>query len=448
MTGGWIFRRVAFLAGCCLAASSCAHNTALPLPERPALGTSVQALRHAGVSLSAPLRIDEVATLAVQNNPELAATRAQHGVAQAQLMQAGMPPNPQVNGSLLPLVAGPATTLAYNAGMSIDVKALITLTDRRDAARASGRQIDAQILWQEWQTVGQARLLVVDLIEGERNRQILTATRDLLAGRSARSQRALAAGNATIATVTPDLVALQAARAQVFVAEQVLLAKRHQLNALLGLAPDVALPLAGRPDLPAVDAEHVLPLLPSLADRRPDLVALRLGYAAEDAKLRGAILAQFPNLAFGVAGGSDNSNIRNVGPQITLELPIFDRNQGNIAIERATRRQLRDEYAARLAATDGQVRAMLTEMAQLERQLDAARADLAASKRVTDQADAAYAAGNLDERGYVDLVSARLAKEQEIVALEQSLLEQRVAIATLIGAGMRPIALPAEKPRT
>jgi hypothetical protein len=39
-------------------------------------------------------------------------------------------------------------------------------------------------------------------------------------------------------------------------------------------------------------------------------------------------------------------------------------------------------------------------------------------------------------------VSTRLAKEQEIISIEQSLLDQRVAIATLVGAGMPAITLP------
>ena len=45
-----------------------------------------------------------------------------------------------------------------------------------------------------------------------------------------------------------------------------------------------------------------------------------------------------------------------------MELPVFNHNQGNIAIETATRQQLHDEYAARLTAADGQVRAMLAEI--------------------------------------------------------------------------------------
>ena len=160
--------------------------------------------------------------------------------------------------------------------------------------------------------------------------------------------------------------------------------------------------------------------------------------------MRAAILAQFPNLTFGVTGGSDNANVRTVGPQIGLELPIFDHNQGNIAIERATRQQLRDEYAARLAAADGQVRAMLSEIALLDRQLAAVRAELPTLQRAAARAEAAFGAGAIADRSYVDLVSARYAKEQDLVTIEQTLLEQQVALATLTGAGMPPVALPPE----
>ena len=210
---------------------------------------------------------------------------------------------------------------------------------------------------------------------------LLKRTRDLLAERERRSRSALAAGNSTLSTVAPDVAALQAAQTQVNDLQRQQLARRHQLNALLDLAPDVALPLASVPDLPPFDPDAVERALPTLAVRRPDLVALQLGYRAQDAKLRAAILAQFPNLTFGITGGSDNSNVRNIGPQIGLELPIFDRNQGNVAIEQATRQQLHDEYAARLAAADGQVRAMLTEIALLRQQLAMSRRDLAGTAR-------------------------------------------------------------------
>jgi outer membrane protein TolC len=426
----------------CGALSGCASYEALPLPQKAELAPGVAELRHDTVPLDAKLTVNDIARLALLNNPDLRATRAQHGVAAAQLYQSGLLPNPSVAGSILPLVAGPGTTHAWNAAISYDVRSLITLSARRKGARATARQVDAQIVWQEWQTMGQSRLLAVDLIEGERSRRIILQTYDLLAGRVRSAQHALATGDATIATVAPDVAALDATRTQLDSLDRLQLSRRHQLAALLGLVPDAPLPLAGQPDLPRLDPDEVRRELPTLADRRPDIVALRLGYAAENAKMRAAILAQFPNLTFGITGGSDNSNVRNIGPQIALELPVFDHNQGSIAIETATRQQLHQEYAARLATAHGQVLAMLTETGLLTGQLEQARRDLSETVQVADQADRAFTAGNIDEQGYVDLVSARLIKEQEVVAIEQSLMEQRVAIATLIGAGMPEFSLP------
>jgi outer membrane protein TolC len=422
--------------------AGCASYTPLELTSAAKLAPNLAALRHDGVSITPPLSIPQVATLAAENNPDLVATRAQHGVAQAQVLQAGLLPNPQINGAILPLVAGVGTTAAWNAGISEDIRTLITLSSTRLAAKASADQVDAQILWQEWQTIGQARLLTLDIVEAERSIALLRENRDLFASRYDKSRQAMEAGNETLTAAAPDLSALQQVTTQLDDLERQQLVRRHQLNALLGLAPEVVLPFVSQPEIPPWDPRRIGDVLATVAQRRPDLVALRLGYRAQNAKLRTAILSQFPNLTFGVTGGSDNANVRNFGPQISLELPIFNHNQGNIAIETATRQQLHDEYTARLTAAVGQIRAMAAEIAQLSDQMQRVRRELAGARQVSAQAESAFKAGNIDERTYVDLVSARLTKEQEVVAIEQSELEQQVAIATLVGDGMPAITVP------
>ncbi len=430
----------------CLLLTACAAPAALPLPTRPALAERLGELNHDQINTTQPLSIAQVTLLAVRNNPDLRAVRAQRGVAQAQVLQAGLLPNPQVSAAFLPLVAGFGTTPAWNASISQDIRALITLSSNRAAARASAGQVDAQILWQEWQIIGQARLLAIDIIETGRLASLLVQNRELLAARYEKSRRAVAAGNETLTGAAPDLAALQAITTQINDVRRQLLAHRHQLNALLGLAPEAEVALQPVPAIPPWDPQAVARALPTLAQRRPDLVALQLGYRAQSAKLRTAILSRFPALTLGAGGGSDNANVRNFGPQISLELPIFNQNQGNVAIETATRQQLHDEYVARLTAAVGQVRAMTAEIDQLSGQLRAVRGDLSATARVAAKAEAAFAAGNLDERGYVDLVAARLTKQQEVIMIEQSLLDQQAAIATLIGTGMPPITIPAADP--
>jgi outer membrane protein TolC len=238
-------------------------------------------------------------------------------------------------------------------------------------------------------------------------------------------------------------MALGDARRQLDDLERQQQTRRHDLAALLGLSPDATIPLSEQVALPPIDPGLVERSVTSLPNRRPDLIALRLGYAAQDAKVRAAILAQFPTLNFGASGARDNTDVRSFGPQITFELPVFDRNRGNIAIEQATRRQLHEEFSARLAVATGEVEAMLADTALLHAQLARQQEQSRETGRIAAAATAALVAGNLSERPYVDLASAHMTKQQQILTLEQSLLEQQVAMATLIGAGMPAAELPA-----
>ncbi len=428
--------------------AGCASYSPLPLSATPQLAPAVDRLAHDRALPAGPLTVAQVTALAVQNNPDLRAVRAQHGVAQAQLIQAGVLPNPQLSVAILPLLAGVGTTTAWNAALSFNFGALVTYRTRQEAAQKAAQQVDADILWREWQLAGQARLLAVDLIEGQRNLELLTQAVDLLGGRGQRLEQALGAGNVTLADAAPYLAARQLAQTQLNDLQRRLLTQRHQLNALLGLAPEAAVPLADAVDLPPLDPAAIERDLPNLPLRRPDLVALQLGYAAQDAKLRTALLMQFPAPTLGVSGGSDNANVRNGGPTASLGLPIFDRNQGGVAVEKATRVQLHEESAARLAAAAGEVRARLSEIATTERQLEQARADLPVAEQRAARAEAALRTRDIDQRTYVDLVNARLTRAAQIVTLEQALLEQQVAIATVVGAGLPSVQpLPQEASR-
>ena len=421
------------------ALAGCASYSALPLDKEARPKDSVEQLRHEA-ALPAALGVDDIAMLALLNNPDLVAARAQHGVAQAQLLSAGILPNPSVNASYGFLLGGPGTMGALSAGLSQDLKSLVTLSAKRAAARQSARQVDASLLWQEWQTVGKARLQAVDLIEGEQQRHLLQQQLALLQDRLERSRQALAQGDNTLAALVPELTAAADARKQLDDLERQQETRRRDLDAFLGLSPQVTLPLESTIALPPIDADAVNASLPGLADRRPDLVALQLGYRSQEEKVRGAILAQFPLLSLGVSGGSDTSDVRTLGPQITIELPIFDRNQGNIAIERATRQQLHDEFSLRLATARSEVQALLADQALLLQQYTGKQAQLLELDRTARSAESAFHSGDLDERSAIDLISARNAKQQEVLAMEQSLLQQQVAIATLIGAGMPPVS--------
>jgi outer membrane protein TolC len=380
------------------------------------------------------LDIIEVAMLAVVNNPDLKTARAAAGIAHAQAFAAGLLPDPQV-GLAVDVPAGgmPAPVAAYSLGVGYDVIALLTRGPLRDAARGEAERTDLNLLWQEWQVVSQARQLFVRLHEDGQLMAVLNEYHAMFADRYRRTRTALDRGLLTLDTVTPHLAAQQDVERQINDLERLAAQSRHDLNALLGLAPDVAMPLVGPTALTEIDEASIERVLPDLPRRRPDLIALQRGYAAEELRYRAAVLAQFPSFSVGFTRGSDTSNIHTSGLGITLSLPIFSRNRGPIAVERATRDALYAEYQQRVNTAESDIRRILAEQRLNRRQLLGVDQGLADLSRAAVKTESAFQARNIDALAFATLQTALLTKKIERIDLEQAILEQRVALQTLAG---------------
>ena len=213
-----------------------------------------------------------------------------------------------------------------------------------------------------------------------------------------------------------------------------MLKNKHDLNALLGVTPDALLPLTTSIRAPVLDGAKIEPLLMDLAARRPDLLALQAAYAAEEERVWQTIIEQFPRLSVGPSYSRDTTAIRSLPTGITISLPIFDRNQGNIAIEHATREQLWEEYRARLATAYGEAKRLISELQLLEAHYRSSLESVRKLRETVITAEPAFSAGNLDERTFLDLRTSLLAKEITTAKLEQAIWEQRIGLQTLIGS--------------
>jgi outer membrane protein TolC len=436
-----------------LALSACASYAPVPLPDKPDLRSDLAALSIDPAQLppwraaphpfdpQRPLDIDEIATIAVANNPDLKAARAKAGISRAQAFAAGLLPNPQLTFDYGFLTGGPGVSDALTAGVVQEIVPFLTRSSRLAAGEAARNAAELDLLWQEWQVVSQARQLFIHSVALDWQRAILAQSRALFDERYRRSSSAMRRGDETLPPVVSDLAALSAVETQLHDQDQQILKTRHDLDALLGLAPEAKLSLADGIEVPPIDAAAVAKALPDLARRRPDLLALQAGYAAQEEKVRQAVIMQFPALGIGTARAKDTSAVYTQAVSVTLSLPIFDRNQGNIAIERATREQLRAEYQARLDAADIAAERLVSEQQLLEEQYRANGESIAQLRQATDIADRAYRARDLDERSWVDLHGALLAKQLETLKLEETLLVQRATLQTLIGSDL-PTAAP------
>jgi hypothetical protein len=113
----------------CLVLAGCESYSPAPLNRGAKLAERLADLPHPAAP--GPQTIDSVGRLVIENNPDLRAARASRGVAAAEMLQAGILPNPSVNAGYAFLLGGPATVGALTASIGQDLKSVVTLTARR-----------------------------------------------------------------------------------------------------------------------------------------------------------------------------------------------------------------------------------------------------------------------------------------------------------------------------
>lgn len=443
--GGWHIRPAGLLLA--LTLSGCATYRPLPLPRGPDLLPAFPAPSAPAPTPAKRLDLDDLARFAVDHNPNLRAQRVALGVSRAELYTAGLLPDPQFSiGGEHPTTRAPGLINAGIVGLGYDLGALLTRGTTREAARRHLAQARLNLAWSEWQTAQQARMLGLAIWTAQRKRAVLEDALARYRHRRAQSSAALKAGDATLLQAGPDLTALLDATGKLAQLEQTASDDAHGLRALLGIDPHVPLVGVGPSAAEAAASELLTPAaaqaeLAGVAQRRPDLRALAAGYAAQEARLRGSVLAQFPAITLGLTRGRDTSAVYTNGLSLSLSLPLFSGARGAIASDRATRRQLRAEYQARLDQTTADVAQLLDTTAigaaqrtQLERHLPTLQA-------MVRQARVAYARGDMDALAYLNLEQTLTDQRLVQIDLTNRLLAARIALDTLLA-----LPLPGDAP--
>lgn len=439
-----------FLCASCSVLSSCASYQQLTLSSQHQheyqLKTKLTELKidtsslhfpelasHA-LNLQGELDMTDLAILAVLNNPELKQARDEAGISHAQAFAAGLLPDPQLTLSRdITNSAGASGSKAFSYGLSFDVAALWTHSAMMSAADSEARKTDLNLLWQEWQLIAQTRLLYMKLIQSRKLLTILSEHTNLFADRLNLAQSALDRKLLPNEVLLNHLSMLQDAQKQLHDAERVASQTQYELNALLGLSPSVELPLRKNFSLTELDEKQVRSALQNISSRRPDIMALEAAYQAQDERYRAAILAQFPSLNIGLTHAGDASGVYSNGVGLTLSLPILNRNRGNIAIEQATRQKLYDEYQQRINIAHGDIEKILSDQGINQKQMQEVKMSGVKLSAAVKQAAIALQHKNIDAVTYLNLHASLLAKQIEEMNLQQVMLEQRIALQTLIG---------------
>jgi outer membrane protein TolC len=380
---------------------------------------------------------DEIAVMAVVISPELRALRDQRGVAEAQVVQAGILPNPQLayaydqpHGN-----ANPTLVPAKSLGLSWDLSALLTHRAQLSSARAQARSVDLSIAWQEWQAAQAARLHAFRILSLNERLPFAREVETSLADSLAATRQAVALGYKTLPDLSMATASWTEAQNGRLELEQQQAEEYAELGLQLGLPAGEKVPLKAGPAFPELpaDAGEAAALIAGLEDRRLDLVALRYGYESQEANLRAAVWAQFPKIGLSINRAQDTTPVKTRGYGVTADIPLFDRNQGQIAIARATRQQLFDEYVSRVAEARSQVGQILGQLDVVRGQLRTVEESLPELDRMNQAFDRARRSHNADWVAARDAQGALAGRQIERSQLRQQAIELSVALEIATG---------------
>ena len=389
-------------------------------------------LARSAVDLSKPLTPRALGLIAVIGNPDLKAARLQAGVADAQVFAAGLLPDPVFNLSFDKLLSGPDMFNGLGAQLIQDLAAFRDQRVILSGQRAARTQVRLDLAWREWQTAGQARLLGARVVGLERASTLLDRSQAAAEDALARVLAAAARGDLKADDVDARRLAAADAADRARQGERDLGAARGSLGALLGMPPGARISIVADPvSATPLDAGA---LFDKARVTRLDLKALEAGYQGQEANLRKATLEAFPSLQLTLAAARDTADNRTVGPAVNFTLPVWNRNSGGIAIARATREQLRAEYAARVFAARAEIADLVERIAIAGRQRGLIAGTIGPLETLAGRTEAAAARGDV-ARAVAEAGRQSVTDKQiTLAALDQAIAEQTVALELATGA--------------
>jgi cobalt-zinc-cadmium efflux system outer membrane protein len=335
------------------------------------------------------ISIKDAVAEAIQNNPGLRAERMGIAVAEAARITAGLRPNPVASYSADHL---DALGTGFNENNSAGPPELALRVDfpwerghkrelRLDSAGYQSRIARAKLEDSIRKLTLEVTLACVDVMEAKAKLALANDNLHSLDGIVTLNQRRVSAGATAPVELTRSRVAMLQFRGSVRTAELQLATARIKLQTLLGRAPGgTGLDLAGdmKPALPPQGPE--LSRIQELAlSARPDLRAIQLDQARSQADLRLQLAQGKVDYTFGAEYRRQqgiNGRGNSLGFFFSAPIPVFSRNQGEIARVRAEQEQLRKSFDAVRAQVSSEVLSAYQEyestralMAEIERDL-------------------------------------------------------------------------------
>lgn len=361
--------------------------------------------------LAQELTADDCVEIALLNNRALQATYEELGVAQADLVEAGLLQNPVFFGQIR-FPSRPE--IPWEADLVQSFLDLFVLPMRKRVAEAEFERAKYHVASAVVEHAAQVRSAFYSLQGAEQLREMRATAAEATEASAELANRQFQASNISELDRSNEQALHEQAMIELALSESQVLAQRERLNGLMGI---------WGPEADQWRIASRLPGLPELELSPADLETLALTQRLELQRARQEIqvmaqslgLAQFTRATGGITrldiGGHyerEPEGIATAGPSLEITLPIFNQGQPALARAEALLRQSQQRYNALAAQTRSEVRAARDRMLTARRLVERYQTStLPLRERIVQESRLHY---NAMQIGPVQLLQARQAQ--------------------------------------
>lgn len=407
-------------------------------PAQSTLATSAAAVSApTGATGSAStMTLAQAIELALNRHPDLAVARREVEAALGATQQAGVLPNPSLSMSVEDTRKQTRTTI-------YQLSQLIELGGKRSSRVKAAQLMEdlnrAQLQGRVVQIRASVRSGFWDFLTAQSRMELARQSEELAQSAVDAASRRVAAGKVSPVEETRARLALSGVGLETAQAQQDLAAATARLSAMLGVSPEQLPKPAGALQAPGQGPSPAE--LSRYMETAPETVQAALEVKRRDALVEVERSRAVPDVTVGVGMQRNNEMGRNqtlLG--VSIPLPVFDRNQGNLREAMARADQARDDARSRQMRLSTDVQVASAQLETARRQVLLAEEKLLPdASRTYDAATQGFALGKF---GFLDVLDAQRtlfqARAQHLKALSDA---QRAAadLEALLGA---PVLTP------
>ena len=470
-------RRIAH--ACCFAAllAGCANYTAQPIsPATTAAALESRTLDNPrlqgflltslspeiGIAPKPDWRLTTLTLTALYYHPDIEIARSRLATSRAAVITAGQRPNPTLS---FTAVFGSAISSAFPPGtvpltVGPVVNFLIETFGKRQSRTAQAQNLAEaareDLATAAWTVRGRVRTALLNVWTAQQRLKLAQQQLGLRQQLVTLLERRFAAGEATALDVTRERIALTQATLGIRDVNRLEADARVQLATAIGVPvrafDGVTLSLAAfdAPDTPAAASLSTGPLRRRALTERTDVLASLAQYEAAQSAVKLQVANQYPNLTLG-PGYNYDFDVNKFILNPTIDLPIFNQNQGQIAEALANRNQAAATFIALQAQIIGEIDAAGTAYGAATRSLATADSLLGAQQVRQRQSRAALTAGESDRPTLIttdlELAVIRSSRFDVLAAQRQALGALEDALQQPLFDARSPLFAPQPTPR-